>query len=780
MKSSLIISLLILSINILAQDGFEVRILDKVALPESVALKADSSLDLKFSKPEINSVFNDYTISRFKKFSKLTKHPILKDVYRIETMEIELAYELLNKFPEYYTDIYPWYRPEPTYTPDDFALERTDQNDLDLIRAKDAWEITKGDPDIIVGISDTYIQTDHEDLAADIHSVLNNSTLNHPEAEHGVRVSFCAAGVTDNNTGLSSIGFNTSIMFSTTGYGELLDLAEAGANIVNASWRNCYYTPNHVKSIEAIHDLGVVITSGAGNGTMGTSCPAVTGGHDYCYPASLEHVISVSSVGHWLPYGETHPTWGDAFWADCHEDSIDNLNAVHTHNDSVDICAPGYVVRTASINASGDATYASVWGTSFAAPMVAGVCALMLDENPNLTPEEVENILKSTAFDLYTIRENAEFDGLLGAGRRNADAAVNAARETNVTYASIPYSTGFESGLDENWTMYESHRHGRCVRSSDHSPHSGSYHITMDVIENNNYNTNEAWMHLDLSGESDVELEFWWKETSDETHTTDGVYISDDGGDSFTKIYNLSGGSSTYSKVTIDLSDEISDASLSHSSTFVVKFQQYDNYSMPTDGIAIDDILVCAKLPYPSTIYTPPSYHCIYDWEEYSCSSVAGAVEYDWESPGGSQGPAAIIEDGTRFVDVRGTEEGLYVLRVRAKNECGDYSDWRTTSIWIDDCGRAPLMEDNTFLIYPNPANDYVTVSLNEDYAKESEITEQGFIVYVFNQYGNLVISEETKGDFIRLNIGNLPNGSYVFRILYQGEFYSYEVIVQH
>ncbi len=414
-------------------------------------------------------------------------------------------------------------------------------------------------------------------------------------------------------------------------------------------------------------------------------------------------------------------------------------------------------------------------GTSFATPQVAGIAALMLSVNQNLTVNQVQDIIRSTA---DPVNDDNSYPGLIGAGKVNAYKAVLKARPE--VYKVPPYSTGFENGFDEHWDVSKSAVYGRVIVNESYGPHTGDKHLTMDVSRNGNYNTNEAWMHLNLSGMSDVELEFWWKETSDETHTTDGVYISDDGGDSFTKIYNLSGGSSTYSKVTIGLSDEISDASLSHSSTFVVKFQQYDNYSMPTDGIAIDDILVCAKLPYSSTIYTPPSYHCIYDWEEYSCSSVTGAVEYDWESPGGSQGPASIIENGTRFVDVRGTEEGLYVLRVRAKNECGDYSDWRTTSIWIDDCGRAPLMEDNTFLIYPNPANDYVTVSLNKDFAKESEITEQGFIVYVFNQYGNLVISEETKGDFIRLNIGNLPNGSYVFRILYQGEFYSYEVIVQH
>lgn len=80
------------------------------------------------------------------------------------------------------------------------------------------------------------------------------------------------------------------------------------------------------------------------------------------------------------------------------------------------------------------------------------------------------------------------FDSLVRAGCVNVYAAVNAARELNVTYGSLAYSMGFEFGLNENWTMHESHKFGRCVRSSDHSTHAGSFHLTMDVIENNNYN----------------------------------------------------------------------------------------------------------------------------------------------------------------------------------------------------------------------------------------------------------------------------------------------------
>jgi hypothetical protein len=127
----------------------------------------------------------------------------------------------------------------------------------------------------------------------------------------------------------------------------------------------------------------------------------------------------------------------------------------------------------------------------------------------------------------------------------------------------------------------------------------------MDVSINGHYCTNEAWMHLNLSGESDVALSFWWKETGDESHTTDGIYLSDNGGGTFTKVYNLTNGSSTYQNVILDISDEIASHSLTHTGSFVVKFQQYDNYSMTTDGMAFDDINVCTKPSKPSWISAP-------------------------------------------------------------------------------------------------------------------------------------------------------------------------------
>jgi hypothetical protein len=117
----------------------------------------------------------------------------------------------------------------------------------------------------------------------------------------------------------------------------------------------------------------------------------------------------------------------------------------------------------------------------------------------------------------------------------------------------------------------------------------------MDVDTNRTFSTNEARLHLDLSGESQVQLSFWWKEFSDENHVEDGVFFSDDDGRTFTKVLNLTGGNRTYVEKTLDVDQLAASHGLSLNNTFVIKFQQRDNYRIATDGFAFDDVRVSRR-----------------------------------------------------------------------------------------------------------------------------------------------------------------------------------------
>lgn len=208
----------------------------------------------------------------------------------------------------------------------------------------------------------------------------------------------------------------------------------------------------------------------------------------------------------------------------------------------------------------------------------------------------------------------AAAEGLYGVGSPEALATAEAWLAVGVgtipqppaDYATLPYYTGFESGsLDNHWNTYKSHTNGRIRVLNTNGPFAGSYHLVMDV-SSSVYNQNEAWLHLDLSGHSQVNLAFRWKEFSDETHTQDGVYFSNNGGASFVKVQNLSGSSTAWQTFNLDLDALAAANGLSLTSTFIVKFQQYDNSPITSDGFAFDEINVTAPGNNPPAFTNDP------------------------------------------------------------------------------------------------------------------------------------------------------------------------------
>ncbi len=163
------------------------------------------------------------------------------------------------------------------------------------------------------------------------------------------------------------------------------------------------------------------------------------------------------------------------------------------------------------------------------------------------------------------------------------------------SYATLPYTTGFESGaLDTYWGTAVT-ANGRVRVLNTNTPHGGSWHMIMDDATSGGFSQTEARLRLNLSGQTQVALSFWWKDFGDETHTQDGVYFSNNGGTSYVKVYSLNGGSfsdNTWRLQSLDLDALAAANGLALTSTFVVKIQQYDDYPITTDGFAIDDVSV--------------------------------------------------------------------------------------------------------------------------------------------------------------------------------------------
>ena len=303
--------------------------------------------------------------------------------------------------------------------PNDYNLAFASDYALDLINAKDAWDISKGDSSIVIAISDANFKITNQELAGKIQYIEPN--LSNPNITHGTQVAITAAGKTDNNYGKSSIGRNSGLKLYSMGYNQILKASYDGARVINMSWASgCSLNSYCQLVIDEIYRNGTILVASAGNGgTCGTPDRLV-------YPSAYNHVISVTSIGS----------------NDSHEYLSNGSKVTHQHNSTVDISAPGYGI--AVIGPNGGSNY--VYGTSFAAPLVSGTIALMLEVNPCLTAEQIEAILKETSTNIDS--ENPNYIGIIGAGRLDAGEAlkkVKQLKKLNLSYSEKDYSCQTET-----------------------------------------------------------------------------------------------------------------------------------------------------------------------------------------------------------------------------------------------------------------------------------------------------------------------------------------------
>lgn len=362
---------------------------------EGIIPSVNSDGNLVSSNPSFNTLISTLSITNVVKALPASKQEKLQNVYEItcNCNEQDLV-EAFSKVPTIAQGIVIAPKYETLYTPNDYSIEFANDYALNLINANSAWDITHGDSSVVIGISDQNYYVNHDEL---LGKVTHYDATNTTTQTHGTAVAIIAAGNTDNNLGKSSIGFNSSLALYQMSFNEILVATYAGIDIINLSWTaGCFYNQYIQDVINEAYNNGSFIIAAAGNGN---TCG---GAEQLVYPAALANVFSVTSIGA----------------NDNHEKIAGDPLSTHQHNATVDLCAPGYDV---AISAA-PGWYLTSSGTSYAAPLISGIVALMLDVNPCLSNVDIEYILKNSSINIDSLNPN--YAGKIGAGRVDANAAV--------------------------------------------------------------------------------------------------------------------------------------------------------------------------------------------------------------------------------------------------------------------------------------------------------------------------------------------------------------------
>lgn len=277
-------------------------------------------------------------------------------------------------------------------TPNDFWY--FGQWHLAKIDAPIAWSTTTGSSAITIAVCDTGVDAGHPDLAPKLvpgWNVYSDNADTSDATGHGTAVAGIAAAASNNSIGVASVAWGSNIMpiriGNSTGATSssiiakgIVWAADHGARVVNVSF-GVLGSAAVSNAAQYLESRGGVMTSSAGNEGLFFDLP-----HD-------PYVLTISAT-----------------------DANDVLATFSNFGDFVDFSAPGAGIYSTARGGG----YAAGSGTSFAAPSVAGVAALVLSVNPNLASKRVREILIQSCDDLGL----PGWDSTYSWGRVNAGRAV--------------------------------------------------------------------------------------------------------------------------------------------------------------------------------------------------------------------------------------------------------------------------------------------------------------------------------------------------------------------
>jgi len=324
--------------------------------------------------------------------------------------------------------------------PDDFFYE-SDQWNMTKIGLEQVWDDYRGNDELVVAVLDTGLNLDHEDMQGlvwinedetdnndkdddgngyidDIYgyNLIKESPNINDDNDHGTAVNSIIAARTDNEIGIAGVNWRVKLMqvkvASASGTASLYDIAQGiyyavdnGANVINMSLGSKTDRDFLYEAVRYAYDNDVLMVAASGNSTS-TSSPS----NYVLYPASYDEVMAVGATD---MYDEVA--------------NLSNSTFISHSGNNLDLVAPGVEILTADGNSQDG--YKIFDGTSMATPHVAGVAALMLSKDPNLTADEIRQILIESANNPESM--SGDFDQKYGNGRLDAQAAMDMVNEAD-------------------------------------------------------------------------------------------------------------------------------------------------------------------------------------------------------------------------------------------------------------------------------------------------------------------------------------------------------------